>query len=310
MPIDVVLCGDRGVLFGFAVTVRSALEHAKRPLRVNLITAGLDAEEQERLRASWVHQNCADVRFAEIPLAALKEFRSTGYLKSKFAYARYFIDEAFPDIRRCIYLDADLLVLRDLSEAYDFDLGSNFAAAVRDVGVRRGSPPPDLSSRLGLREPNNYFNSGFLVIDLDAFRNHEIRNQLVTLSIAKFDDLHAQDQDALNVVLEDHVLLVDEGWNVSQYEKPFPLEGRIVHLIGTWKPWHSRYKKLFGERYYEEVIYAAFFSILDRTQFQNWRPTDFYGFGGLLEQARHAVPTADMVLGKVRRLLRGALPER
>jgi len=299
--IDIVLCGDRGVLRGLAVTARSALENATGPVRLNLITSGIGLRDQEMLRDSWRHAHCAGVRFASIPASRLQKFRSTGHLKSKAAYARYFIAEMFPDVARCIYLDADLLVLRDLREANDLDLGSNIAAAVRDVSSRSGTPIPDLRSRLGLREPANYFNSGFLVLDLDAFRRLGLGEELSRLSIERFDALHAQDQDALNVVLEDRVLLIGTEWNVSQYEKPMPVMGNVVHLIGTVKPWHARYRSKFDEPYYEDPIFKTFYEILDRTAFRGWRPLDLFGLGGLVEAALHAIPTSDMLVGKIRR---------
>lgn len=303
MFVDIVLCSDRDVLPGLAVTVRSALEHATRPLRLNLITHGLTETDKAKLSKSWEHPRCAGVRFADIPWSRLQKFRSTGYLKSKLAYARYFMAEIFPDIERCVYLDTDLLVLRDICEANDLELGSNLAAAVRDVSVRTSGPTPDLTARLGLRRPENYFNSGFLVVDLASWRREEIEQKLIDLSITRYDDLHAQDQDALNVVLEDRVLLIDPDWNTSQYEKPLPLEGKIIHLIGTVKPWHARYKAKFRESYYEDEIYGTFIDVLDRTAFKGWRPLDLHGLGGLIEAARHAVPTSDMALGKIRRML-------
>jgi lipopolysaccharide biosynthesis glycosyltransferase len=301
MSVDVAVCGDRRVLPGLAVTVRSALESSTQPLNIHVIGTGLTEADRAKLDRSWEHPNRAAVRFAEIAREELRDFRSTAYLKSKAAYARYFIGELFPDTTRCIYLDADLMVFRDLAEAFHLDLRGNLAGAVRDVSVRLQPVNAGLRERLRLRDEANYFNSGFLLLDLAAWRREKIVEELVRISIERFDALDSQDQDALNVVLEDRVLLLDAVWNTSQYEKPSVLTGRVVHLIGTVKPWHASYREKFREAYYEQVIFRAFSEVLARTQFRDWRPWDFAGIGKYAEFVLRAIPTRDMIAGKLRR---------
>lgn len=302
MPVNIVLSADRLVLPGLAVAVRSALENATSQLNIHVISSGLRERDQYKLRRSWDHPHCGSVAFVEIGKEYLQSFRSTAYLKSKTSYARYFVGEMFPQLDRCIYLDADLLVLRDLTEAFEIELDGNIAAAVRDICIRLKPDDPMLKRRLGLRDEKNYFNAGFMVMELNAWRREQLANKLVKLSIDRFDDLHSQDQDALNVVLEDRTRLMEVSWNTIQYEKPMPLAGNIVHLIGPVKPWHIRYKAKFSEAYYEEVIFRTFTSVLDRTEFRDWNPWNVWGLGAYKEWVVQQMPTGDMILGKFRRL--------
>ena len=299
--VDIVVCGDRRVLPGMAVTVRSALEHTTGRLNVHVISDGLLNADKEKLRLSWNHPKCDQVRFAEINGDKLKKFRSTAYLKSKAAYSRYFIGEMFPQLDWCIYLDSDLLVFRDLVEAMQLDLGAYLAAAVRDISARNKDGDPALKRRLRLRDERNYFNSGFMILKLNEWRHNRLTERLVEISIERFDVLDSQDQDALNIALEDRILLIDETWNTVQYEKPNPLTGRIVHLIGTVKPWHARYKNKFKDRYYE-TIFGAFADVLARTEFYEPRRRDFWGLGSYVEFVDQNLPTKDMILGKLRRI--------
>jgi len=94
------------------------------------------------------------------------------------------------------------------------------------------------------------------------------------------------------------------SWNTSQYEKPDPIEGKIIHLIGTVKPWHARYRKNFREAYYRDVIYACFCDVLDRTAYRGKRPWNPLRLGEFLEYIDSRIPTADMLVGKMRRLSR------
>ena len=40
-----------------------------------------------------------------------------------------------PDVEKIVYLDADLVVLDDISKLFDLDLGQNIIGAVRDIGT-------------------------------------------------------------------------------------------------------------------------------------------------------------------------------
>ena len=303
MAIDVVMCGDRRVILGMAVAGRSALENASETMNFQIICQGYSEDDKARLRESWVHDRRGTVTFRDIERESLTNFRSTAYLKSKVAYARYYAADFFPDLARCVYLDTDLMVLRDLAEAMHMDLGDKAVAAVADVGVRRKGARPDLIERLGLADYRTYFNSGFLVIDLDFWRANGITAKIVDLSIEKRDILHSQDQDALNMIFEGRTVLMDPAWNMSQYEKPDPLDGKIVHLIGSVKPWHARYEAKFAELYYRDAIHARFYDILDRTAFRGRRPWNPLGIGKTVEWIDAKLPTTDMVARKLRLLL-------
>jgi len=302
MSVDIALCADRRILPGLVVTVRSALEHTSTLLNVHVISVGLLDDDKEKLRKSWSHPKCGQIIFSELATNKIQHFRSTAYLQSKVTYARYFISELFPNLKRYIYLDSDLLVFRDLAEAFQIDLCGNLIAAVRDVGVRTKPLDPALRRRLGLHNEANYFNAGFIVIDADSWRCERLTEKLVAVSIERFDDLHAVDQDALNMLLEDRVLLINEVWNTWQYEKPNPLAGHVVHLVGTIKPWHLRYADKFFEAYYEDVIFASFQDVLSRTEYRDWQPWNFAGLGRYAEWLIQHTPTTDMVVGKLRRL--------
>lgn len=301
MTVDIVLCADRGAVLGLAATVRSALEASTDTIDVHVLVTGVGPDEQEKLLRSWNHKRCGRVRFYELNADKLAHFRSTRYLKSKSSYARYFIAMLPSSVSRCIYLDTDLLVCRDLAEAGALSLQGYPIAAVADVSVRTRGEWPELRHRLGLRAERTYFNGGFLIIDLAAWRALDIERKLVELSIAAFDRLHSQDQDALNIVFEGQTLLLDPSWNTSQYENPSTLSGRVVHLIGSAKPWHARYLYRPEDPDLNRRMYDSFYAVLDRTEYGGFRPWNPMGLGILAETINRNIPTADMLLGKLRR---------
>lgn len=311
MALDVVLCSDRNSLYGLAVSVRSALEAASNTLNIHVLGTGLTAKDKADLEASWRLDACGKVVFGEVPMSKLARFRSTRYLKSKASYSRYFINDILPaSASRCLYLDADLVVFKDLAEAERCDLEGKGIAAVRDISIRTRGTWPELRQRLGLRSEKNYFNTGVLIIDMDAWRANEVERRLVDVSIAKFDQLDSQDQDALNILFEDDTRILDTSWNFSQYERRDPVADGIIHMLGRVKPWHARYVRQNGaDADLMKKVYAPFYDFLDRTAYAGWRPWNGFGLGAVIEDFNSNIPTRDMVVGKLRRLVarRGAV---
>lgn len=304
--VDLVFCGDRNIIFGMAVSVRSALDHCSETANIHIICEGFQESDKETLRKSFQHENLGTVVFEDLDASRVSSFRSTAYLKSKMSYARYYIADFFPSLKKCVYLDIDLLVYKDVAELMHMDLGDNVLAAAIDIAARAEFPDYSIGQRLGLKDPKKYFNAGVLVIDLDHWRANDTTAKIVDLTLEKADILHSQDQDALNIMFEDKILELDICWNVSQYEKPFPVNGNVVHLLGTIKPWHARYARNFSEDYYKDVIHDTFFEILDQTEYAGERPWDTMGIGKLTEELSARIPTMDMVTGKVRRVLKSA----
>lgn len=293
--VHIIACGDRNVLQGMAVSVRSALEFASCPLAITIVGSGLTKADHKNLRDSWAdHPKTASITIHDLDYDKVKSFRSTGYLKSKITYARFFVDDFIPEASRCVYLDSDLIVLRDVCELAAIDLEGNVIAAALDISTRANGGQIEICQKLGIRDPQKYFNAGVLVVDLDRYRREKIQQTLVDVSIEMFDKLDVQDQSAFNVVLQDSVKIIPHLWNTVQYETDENFKDGIVHLIGHVKPWHPDYDYKFAD---------LFFHYLDMTAYKGKRPMSLGGAAALQAKLGRAIPTRDMIVGKLRRML-------
>lgn len=152
---------------------------------------------------------------------------------------------------RVLYLDCDTLVVDDISPLWRLDMESQPIAAVTNVF------PQDLLHRHGeLGIPlDRYFNSGVLLMDLDAWRRNACADAVVSLARDHPDRLVFPDQDALNIVLSERRVSLHPRWNAQNSifyftwaEETFGAvavrEARtdpaIVHFEGPAqaKPWH------------------------------------------------------------------------
>ena len=170
------------------------------------------------------------------------------YHFSAVTYYRLFIASMFPQYKKILYLDCDLVVLGDISRLYHTDLGDNIIAACPEMYVR-STPEFRLYAEKALGvDPSSYINAGVLVVDMDNYREARIEEKFVEL-ITRYDfDLLDPDQAYLNYLCDGRILVLPNGWNKEPL--PIPCEGELnlVHYALYKKPWQ-----------YDDVLYGEYF---------------------------------------------------
>ncbi|MEA5416112.1 glycosyltransferase family 8 protein [Synechococcus sp. BA-132 BA5] len=295
--VNIVIVATANYLWGAAVTVRSALEACCTTLNVYVISVDLSLAEKQQLFNSWQTSNLGTTKFIDFDLDRVNNFRSTLLVKSKSPYARFFIPEYLAEVSRCIYLDTDLIVCSDLNELQLLELHGKSSACVIDGGIDTPQQQQRLREKLKLQDPHQYFNSGVIVMDLDAWRRHEIQSKALVVAQDNYDLLDQMDQDALNIVLAGDWLVLDPKWNTSKGRADASFSDGIIHFLGKVKPWHADYAANFQDRW---------FALLDRTAFAGQRPVKLFGAGVAYRRFVRSIPTLEMVKGKLRRLIRSA----
>jgi lipopolysaccharide biosynthesis glycosyltransferase len=302
--INIVLFTDANNLWGIAVTVRSLIENCSEPCTIYIAEDGLTLHDKEMLCDSWKSDKLNSVEFSPIDKDKLASFRSNLYLKSKITYARLFISDFFPNLSRCLYLDTDLIVFSDVKELYYTDLKGNIAGGIRDGAILHETESAEVHmarfrDKLGLKNPRMYFNAGVILIDLEAWRNHQIGQKAVQIGTDRYDVLDCLDQDILNIALEDRWLDLDVKWNASKYGAPDDFHDGILHLMGRVKPWDPDYKDRFSEQ---------FFEVLDRTTFSGRRPASAMSVEAITKKVSRNIPTLEILQGKLRRSINSLKP--
>lgn len=102
-----------------------------------------------------------------------------------------------------------------------------------------------------------YFNSGVMVVDLDAWRAHDIGAEAIRTCLANRDHLIAQgrwpqhDQLGLNVVLHRRWYQLSQEWNYLS-EMGFR-EPNVVHYCGGGKPGSPTCQPEFSAWFHDAV---------------------------------------------------------
>ncbi|WP_222987530.1 glycosyltransferase [Psittacicella hinzii] len=203
---------------------------------------------------------------------------------------------------RVLYLDLDLLCLGDLEALYNYDLQGKSLGAVTDINnhLQRFNSKTFFDERFslalqqaGFGESKDYFNSGVLLIDLDALeargnpwvtRLNEIFSKGVFLHDQDFlNEIHLEDRVKLPVkynyltfclIPQRHFLMYKE-WDFTKISAPSEKQKFfaqtelpvLVHFIGREKIHlhsHQEFKDIyayFAEQTVEQIVQ---------------RPVDFY----------------------------------
>lgn len=154
-------------------------------------------------------------------------------------YFRMAFPSLLPEVDKILYLDSDLLVKKDLTTLWHTDLEGNYMAAVSEPPSEGGF---DYRKSIGMRQPELYFNSGVLLMDLKKMRNDGIEKRLLACGQEIKDKILLQDQDIINVALEGQIKPIDIIYNYGYMERQANLRSDdelvIIHF-SLEKPWDT-----------------------------------------------------------------------
>lgn len=231
-----------------AAAIHSLAQHAdpKRYYRVIILHDGLSLVNRVRLR-SLVTDNVA-LQFRKIShslylkaviMYCAKRKGLGDFFSAAVYYYRFFIPRLFPQYSKAVYIDSDTILLDDVGELFDTEMGENVVMAMPDPKVTVIREFRDYVDKAVGVPHKEYVNDGVMVMDLKKMRKMKYLTIMVDM-IKKFDaDLVAPDQDYLNVILRGRIGKLDSRWNMEPSEN-LPKDAKLVHFNLFNKPWHYK----------------------------------------------------------------------
>lgn len=166
-----------------------------------------------------------EIRFHEIPDHAVTGLQSKGRVAGVMWY-RVFLPERLTELDRILYLDADTLVVDSLQPLWESELDGYYGAAVTNIFDPEYRHRPAF---LGLHGESEYFNSGVLLMNLDAMRRNSVAQRVCEVAREHGDKLMWQDQDPLNMVFSGKWLRLHPRWNC---QNSFFYSNHAVRIFG------------------------------------------------------------------------------
>lgn len=167
------------------------------------------------------------------------------------------------DIKRILYLDADVLCINDLSRLYELDFEGNLYAAASHSGLTNVKNVIN-NVRLGAESGESYFNSGVLLMNLEGIRRVVDPQKIVEYVEKNKLNLLLPDQDVLNGLygqkikkVEDELYNYDvrknpiyEAISMGEWDLDWVIKNTVVlHFCGRDKPWDEDYIGRFAGLY-------------------------------------------------------------
>ncbi len=258
MTIRLAFATDSGYFGPTLLAVASALQYCPPGTEVLFLGTDLTQAETTRLRATVAQFEGAGLRYHPISLADFGDTRQPDPNITLTTLARLFLPRLAKG--RVLYIDGDTLIEGPLGDLFHIDMKGYPLAAVRDLFVLRlllrgkAQAVSYFAAIMGERPVTDYFNSGVLLMDLDAI----IADPSLKARMEDFSGMGAYsflDQDHLNRIFAGRTLFLPHRWNSVwgrvRYQNaiwrklglpPSEMSVRspaIVHFPGRKKPWHK-----------------------------------------------------------------------
>lgn len=291
--IQLVMAADEDFAMPMAVTLFSLLSHlsSTQELQITALDAGISTGSKERLsqvvqgvhqkaEVEWIHPDVSTIESVDVEM------------DSRFSPAifyRLLIPEVLPETcDRVLYVDSDIVFERSILPLWKKSFGENAILAVPERIV--SCPKAGIAEwrKLGLDAGAPFFNSGLMLINLEAWREQDIHGQAINYLLDPENDFcYASDQEALNAVLAGHWGALDQRWNVIHQMYDPEMRTRHEEMLGTTlgslqhnpyaihftsekKPWLPRCSHPARDRFYHYLQESGWFS--DR-EYMQWRST-------------------------------------
>lgn len=256
--VVIAAAADQNYAMPLAVMLRSAADRV-RPgvtLAAYVVDDGLSPAARDQVASSLPEH--VDLTWVSRSQNQFRQLPNWGRM-SLTTYHKLMLGQWLPpEVGRALWLDVDLLVLRELTALWESDLNDWIALAAPDALV------PFVSSRFGvaayreldLPAQEKYFNAGVLLIDVDLWRREQVMERAFDYLRRFGDRVFFWDQEALNAVLTGRWGRLDPRWNwnpIVDCLTNFPADPFIVHFSGNLKPWLYRGSNHYQPRY-EEVV--------------------------------------------------------
>ena len=273
--IPIFLCFDENFAPLSAVTIHSIIVTTNHNIEFYIVGQNLRAGTKKKLKSLSVGKD--NIKIEIIDFNATKIFAninkpSREFIKSLSAYSRLMIPWIKPNIDKAIYIDGDTIVTHDIAELFNQKLNKKPIGAVLCREIIGTDKYEKIYSGTKLSPTHEYFQSGVLLIDCDAWRQDKKLPQAFFDIDAKYPNRVCLDQCILNKYFENNYEQLPQKYNVTTMRPECSTgtcivkDAAIYHFIGPSKPYYSYNADAF---FLSEYAYDAWWNFAKETPFYN-----------------------------------------
>lgn len=250
MIMNIIFCINNTYVRFVSVTILSILENNKSNIKFYVLSNDIDAYSKKHLKKLIGGYPNASIEFMYVENKIFLDFKLNIKYISVETYYRYVIADFFPNMDKCLYLDADVIVNGDLNKFYNTNIDNYYCAGVKDLYIQE----IDYTQKIGLR--GLYINAGVMLFNLYKIREDNMIHKLFDNTRKMKDKIIYQDQDVINITFNGNIKEVDSVYNFASsnivHEKNKWSRAVVIHYTGEVKPWNKKCKNgmRFAWRHY------------------------------------------------------------
>ncbi len=274
--IPIVLAADNNYRYPLMVTMLSAIMNADTNTEyqfIILISDEFEVNSKKMINELLQQYNMPEAIFYNMG-KSYDEIKMQIKHISHATFYRLQLPKLLKKIEKCIYLDVDIVVKKDLKEFFNIDMEDKYIAGVKAAGYYYPEEKKEKNMQmLEIATFDQYINAGVLILNLKKMREDNLSAVFQQLLEKNFP---SQDQDILNAACYNHIKILPikynamtkynvgekdaydeieclpicytrEEWNEA-CESPV-----IIHYADRWKPWQDL-RGQFVEEWWEYAM--------------------------------------------------------
>lgn len=241
----VLTCDDRYVRHA-AATIVSIVKNSLRKFHFYVFDCGIKPENIERLKTWHLGQNIIEI----VPIQKIcifEEFELPKHFSPSIFY-RITIPNILSALKKCIFIDSDVIVTKDISYLWEQNLQNKLLGIVYSEGnFLTKDSLRNYKQKIGLQEDKRYFYDGLMLMNLGKLRAYNLQEKVFDFFLTHRGRLICPEQDILNILLDRKDLLeLPAEWNFTPFS-PLSKRHNIRDLPATihysiYKPWKFSYR--------------------------------------------------------------------
>lgn len=262
--INIFYACDNNFIKYAIVSVNSLIKNSSKKYNYSITFLHTDITEKMQNSLKNLQTDNVKISFENVKeqINGLEKFLPIRDYYTKTTYFRLFIANMFPDLNKALYIDSDTVILGDVSELFNHDIGDNLVGACHEQVMLQVNEYGKYVEEVCGIDRRAYFNAGVLLINCKLFREKNVLTKFTHL-LQVYNFKVTQDEDYLNVLCRDRVYWLNDGYNTEVFGeiKPKKEDIKILHYIMTSKPW--KYKECrYGAYFWKYAKDTEFYSVM------------------------------------------------
>ena len=264
LNINLVLGSDQRYFDGLYATLTSLFLHTNttKHLEIYIFDGGINTISKHLLKKELKKLNTNfSLTYLEPDLNQFKSFLPMG--TNYMSYTRLLIPTLIPE-KKAIWLDVDLLVLRDIESLWKIDLADKVMGASIDTSVSNIGVDIDNYKQFKIPTTANYFNTGVLLLNNEALLEMNFMEKCFQFLETNIGHYRWYDQSAINVVCFNKIKVLEGSFNtlsvalntIKKEIVQLNQAGYIYHFILSPKPF-IRYSNTVHAQWVKALLHSS-----------------------------------------------------